>query len=98
MIVCSAAGPLKQLESFWLHKQAVISLHAVRSQLSSSLEHRCSSFGDCCIDVETCAAGVVQLKSGQQPPAIVLCCSDSRAPPEMIMDQGLGDVFVVRYV
>ncbi len=33
---------------------------------------------------------------GQKPFAIVLTCSDSRSPVEMIFDQGLGDVFVVR--
>ena len=33
---------------------------------------------------------------GQLPKAIVLCCSDSRAPVEMIFDQDVGDLFVVR--
>lgn len=33
---------------------------------------------------------------GQSPFAIVLTCSDSRSPVEMIFDQGLGDLFVVR--
>lgn len=35
-------------------------------------------------------------KIGQFPKAIVLCCSDSRAPVEMIFDQDLGDLFVIR--
>src|SRR5579885_136434 len=33
---------------------------------------------------------------GQSPFAIILSCSDSRVPPEIIFDQGLGDLFVVR--
>lgn len=33
---------------------------------------------------------------GQTPFAIILSCSDSRVPPELIFDQGLGDLFVVR--
>lgn len=33
---------------------------------------------------------------GQQPFATVLACADSRVPVEMIFDQGIGDVFVVR--
>ncbi|NDD92616.1 carbonic anhydrase, partial [bacterium] len=33
---------------------------------------------------------------GQNPFAVVLTCSDSRSPAEMIFDQGLGDLFVVR--
>jgi carbonic anhydrase len=35
-------------------------------------------------------------EKGQVPKAIVLCCSDSRAPVEMIFDQDIGDLFVVR--
>lgn len=35
-------------------------------------------------------------ENGQTPKAIILCCSDSRAPVEMIFDQGLGDLFVIR--
>jgi carbonic anhydrase len=37
-----------------------------------------------------------KLASGQSPKAIVLACSDSRVGPELIFDQSLGDVFVVR--
>jgi carbonic anhydrase len=36
------------------------------------------------------------LAGGQTPFAIILGCSDSRVPPEVIFDQGLGDLFVVR--
>jgi len=36
------------------------------------------------------------LKKGQHPFAIVMSCSDSRVPPELIFDQGLGDIFSVR--
>lgn len=37
-----------------------------------------------------------ELVKGQSPSAVVLSCSDSRVPPELIFDQGLGDIFVVR--
>ena len=36
------------------------------------------------------------LAQGQQPEAAVLSCSDSRVPAEIIFDQSLGDLFVVR--
>jgi carbonic anhydrase len=37
-----------------------------------------------------------EVAKGQKPFAIVLTCSDSRLPPEILFDQGLGDLFVVR--
>lgn len=39
---------------------------------------------------------VVEISEAQHPFAAVICCSDSRVPPEIIFDQGLGDLFVVR--
>ena len=37
-----------------------------------------------------------ELAKTQHPFAIVLSCSDSRVPPEIVFDQGLGDLFIVR--
>lgn len=37
-----------------------------------------------------------ELSKGQKPFAVILTCSDSRVPPELIFDQGLGDIFVIR--
>lgn len=37
-----------------------------------------------------------KLSTGQHPFAVVLCCSDSRVAPEIIFDQKLGDLFVIR--
>jgi len=36
------------------------------------------------------------LTTGQAPFAIILGCSDSRVPAEIVFDQGLGDLFVIR--
>ena len=33
---------------------------------------------------------------GQTPFAVILGCSDSRVPPEILFDQGIGDIFVIR--
>jgi carbonic anhydrase len=38
----------------------------------------------------------VELAAGQEPFAIVLGCSDSRVPAEIVFSQGLGDLFVIR--
>jgi carbonic anhydrase len=37
-----------------------------------------------------------ELLKGQKPYAVVVGCSDSRVPPEIIFDQWLGDIFVIR--
>ena len=37
-----------------------------------------------------------ELAQGQEPFAIILGCSDSRVPAEIVFDQGLGDLFVIR--
>jgi carbonic anhydrase len=37
-----------------------------------------------------------ELEQGQHPFAVILSCADSRVPPELIFDQGLGDLFVIR--
>src|SRR5215471_12606681 len=39
---------------------------------------------------------LTDLTQGQHPFATILGCSDSRVPPELIFDAGLGDLFVVR--
>ena len=39
---------------------------------------------------------ITELATGQHPFAIVLGCADSRVPPEIIFDRGLGDLFVIR--
>lgn len=37
-----------------------------------------------------------ELRDMQMPGAVIVTCSDSRVPPELLLDQGLGDLFVVR--
>jgi carbonic anhydrase len=42
------------------------------------------------------AAVRMSLAKSQKPYAVILTCSDSRVPPEIIFDKGLGEIFVVR--
>ena len=37
-----------------------------------------------------------ELAKTQHPFATIISCSDSRVPPEIVFDQGLGDLFIVR--
>jgi len=37
-----------------------------------------------------------KLASGQTPDAVIVGCADSRVPPEILFDQGVGDLFVIR--
>lgn len=47
-------------------------------------------------DALTSSAQRRELTGGQEPFAIILGCSDSRVPAEIIFDQGIGDLFVIR--
>jgi carbonic anhydrase len=47
-------------------------------------------------DARTGHARRIELASGQAPFAAILGCSDSRVPVEIVFDQGLGDLFVIR--
>jgi len=42
------------------------------------------------------AARRIELVAGQEPFAIILGCSDSRVPAELVFDQSFGDLFVIR--
>ena len=52
--------------------------------------------GDLSGDTLASRAHRSELAAGQEPFAIVLGCSDSRVPAEIVFDQGLGDLFVIR--
>jgi carbonic anhydrase len=41
-------------------------------------------------------ARLKEVSSSQKPFAIIVGCSDSRVPPEIIFDQGIGDLFIIR--
>ena len=48
------------------------------------------------LDTRTSQARRDDLTAGQEPFAVILGCSDSRVPVEIVFDQGLGDLFVIR--
>jgi len=52
--------------------------------------------GDPSLDSRSDLARRSELASSQQPFAAILGCSDSRVPVEIVFDQGLGDLFVIR--
>ena len=42
------------------------------------------------------AESLKKLKAYQKPKAVIISCSDSRVPPELIFDQGIGSLFIIR--
>jgi carbonic anhydrase len=48
------------------------------------------------ISAEQAAKRRTELAKSQHPFAIIVSCSDSRVPPEIVFDQGLGDLFIFR--
>ena len=52
--------------------------------------------GDRCVDTYLSHTRLDEHLEGQSPFAIVLGCSDSRVPVEIIFDVGVGDLFVIR--
>jgi carbonic anhydrase len=52
--------------------------------------------GETMHDIDSISAQRIAAVKSQKPFAIILGCSDSRVPAEIIFDQGLGDLFVIR--
>lgn len=50
----------------------------------------------CCCFWEECRCEIEDNVSGQHPNMAVLCCADSRVPPELIFNKTVGELFVVR--
>ena len=49
-----------------------------------------------CIHPNQSAERQAEVVKGQHPFAAILTCSDSRVPPEIIFDEGIGDLFIIR--
>jgi carbonic anhydrase len=65
------------------------SLHWLTNGNTRFMKHRVRKDGQSSTDI-------ARLSGGQQPHAVVLSCSDSRVPPEIVFDQKLGEIFTVR--
>lgn len=68
-------------------EQALDRLRAGNQRFVASVNSSQSAFGH---------GQAIELGRAQTPFAIVLGCSDSRVPAEIVFDQGLGDLFVIR--
>ena len=92
------SGLAQQAPTVPAHHSSHAPSHAERSadQVWSTLMAGNSRFVAGKLQVRTLVALRDKLASGQSPKAIILSCSDSRVGPELIFDQSLGDLFVVR--
>ena len=62
-----------------------------------ALESGNKAYQDCNIDISVTDANRKDLyENGQKPYAVVVTCSDSRVPPELIFNSGLGEIFTIR--
>ena len=52
--------------------------------------------GSASLDTQATHVRRMEFVAGQEPFAVILGCSDSRVPVEIVFDQGLGDLFVIR--
>jgi carbonic anhydrase len=87
-------GPSELFVDIFEKGQPVISAHEALDRLIEGNRRYAS-------DTRRSEAAVNQVRrsevaTGQEPFAIILGCSDSRVPAEIIFDQGLGDLFVIR--
>ena len=77
--------------------EEVIALNGVNEKrLEDLLVGNRRFFEEARIHPHTSSARRGEVADGQHPVAVVLSCSDSRVPPEILFDQGIGDLFVVR--
>lgn len=74
-------------------QQAVPSADAVLRELTAGNQHHVAKRYE---HPHQTSARQRELASGQSPHAAILSCADSRVAPEIIFDQGLGDLFDVR--
>ena len=72
----------------------MISAHEALERLREGNRRFVSEVRNC--DPHERRARRLELTTGQEPHAIILGCSDSRVPAELVFDQGLGDLFVIR--
>jgi carbonic anhydrase len=89
----NAAGALAAALCLIGAKQAVPSSEAVIAELKAGNDHHVSKKY---LHPHQTAARQRELATGQHPHCALLTCADSRVAPEIVFDQGLGDVFDVR--
>lgn len=87
-----AAVPVLVSDVTTADEQAALTPAAVLAELKAGNER----FANGALTPRDYRAQVQATASGQYPKAVVLSCLDSRIPPELVFDQGIGDLFVAR--
>lgn len=78
------------------HGEPAAGAHAAETDVWSRLLAGNRRFASGRTRVRAVMAQRAALVAGQHPEAVVLACADSRVSPELLFDQSLGDLFVVR--
>lgn len=93
LLLFSACAALALLGSGLANDAASLSAdQALRKLMAGNLRYATNRT----IHPDQSAARRMRLAKGQQPFTVIMSCSDSRAPAEIVFDQGLGDLFVIR--
>jgi carbonic anhydrase len=98
MISCGQ-NKMKQNDSYSTDTKVVKHEHPVINTSDDALNELKSGnkrFTDGKLENTDYKEQVEKTKSGQQPHSVILSCLDSRVPPEIIFDQGIGNIFVAR--
>jgi carbonic anhydrase len=82
-----AATPAARTQPSGLTASAVLSDLKAGNERHASHRHK---------NPHQSAERMLELANGQHPEAVILSCADSRVPPEIVFDQGLGDLFDIR--
>jgi carbonic anhydrase len=93
VVAISAASALLVFAARLAAQNAVPTADAVLAELKAGNEHHVNKRYS---HPHQTAARQRELSSGQHPHACILSCADSRVAPEILFDQGLGDLFDVR--
>jgi carbonic anhydrase len=88
-----AAGALRAVAAPGAEGAGITADQALQKLMIGNQNYMSGTFTN---EKQSTAAVRQTLVAGQKPYAVILSCADSRVPPEIVFDKGLGEIFVIR--